>query len=170
MGKQINRLDKAYRDRVPRDVREKILEQRPPHQKVSIDWEEVRKMAQAHVSGTTIAAKLGISNVTLSKRIKKEFGITWGDYMASMRAEGKDLIKMRQFQVAMAGDKSMLIWLGKQLLGQQDKVESTLKIPQIKLETIDQQSLEVIQNNLEALQEKNENNDDNSGDGEEEDL
>lgn len=43
------------------------------------------------------------------------------------RGQGKGRASLRraQFLAALKGDRTMLIWLGKQLLGQTDKVENT---------------------------------------------
>lgn len=38
---------------------------------------------------------------------------------------GNDLIAMKQFELAMKGDKALLIWLGKNRLGQRDRQEFT---------------------------------------------
>lgn len=41
------------------------------------------------------------------------------------KATGKQSLRRKQYEVAMKGNSSMLIWLGKQWLGQTDKVEQT---------------------------------------------
>ena len=41
------------------------------------------------------------------------------------RANGKQSLRRKQYEVAMKGNSSMLIWLGKQWLEQTDKVEQT---------------------------------------------
>lgn len=41
------------------------------------------------------------------------------------RATGKQSLRRKQYEVAMKGNSSMLIWLGKQWLNQTDKVEQT---------------------------------------------
>lgn len=41
------------------------------------------------------------------------------------KAEGKSSLRRKQYEVAMKGNSSMLIWLGKQWLNQTDKVEQT---------------------------------------------
>lgn len=41
------------------------------------------------------------------------------------RATGKQSLRRKQYEVAMKGNSSMLIWLGKQWLNQTDKVEAT---------------------------------------------
>ena len=41
------------------------------------------------------------------------------------KANGKQSLRRKQYEVAIKGNSSMLIWLGKQWLGQTDKVEQT---------------------------------------------
>lgn len=41
------------------------------------------------------------------------------------KAMGKQSLRRKQYEVAMKGNSSMLIWLGKQWLNQTDKVEAT---------------------------------------------
>jgi len=41
-------------------------------------------------------------------------------YSTIKRGEGKELLRAKQFQIAMEGDKTMLVWLGKQYLDQSD--------------------------------------------------
>ena len=51
------------------------------------------------------------------------------DYIEQKRGSGKASLRRRQWQAAEAGDKTMLIWLGKNWLGQSDQVSHTHSIP-----------------------------------------
>jgi hypothetical protein len=44
------------------------------------------------------------------------------------KANGKQSLRRKQYEIAMKGNSSMLIWLGKQWLNQTDKVEQTTSI------------------------------------------
>ena len=91
---------------------------RPP---VRIDWKKVDKLMEAGCSGTEIAAHIGIHRETLYKRSVDDHGMEFTDYIQQNKAKGDSLIRVKQFQLAMEGDKSMLVWLGKNRLGQSDK-------------------------------------------------
>jgi hypothetical protein len=91
--------------------------------KVIIDWAMIDKYLQAGCDGTEVAATLGIDPRTLYRRCEEENHITFDAYKQSKRAHGDSLLKAKQFSVAMTGDKTMLVWLGKQRLGQRDKQE-----------------------------------------------
>ena len=47
------------------------------------------------------------------------------DYSRQKKSEGRELLRAKQFENAMNGDKTMQIWLGKQYLGQKDKNDIT---------------------------------------------
>lgn len=94
--------------------------------KAVIDWRRVDKLLEAGCNGVEIAAALGIHYDTLAKRCKSDKKTDFSDYMQQKRASGDSLLRTAQFKAAMSGDKSMLIWLGKQRLNQSDKKDTNL--------------------------------------------
>jgi len=93
--------------------------------KTIIDWTKVNKYLQAQCNGTGIAGLLGIHPNTLYEACKQTFNISFSEYSEQKKSEGKELLRGKQFQVAMEGDKTMLVWLGKQYLEQKDKSDLT---------------------------------------------
>lgn len=91
--------------------------------KVEIDWDKVGKMLEAGASAEGIAATIGIDTKTLYNRSESDNNILFSAFSQQKKAKGDELLRTKQFQVAMTGDKTMLIWLGKQRLGQADKQE-----------------------------------------------
>ncbi len=91
--------------------------------KATIDWNDVGEMLKAGCDATAIATTLGISTDTLYVRSKKDNKLDFSAYSQQKRAAGNDLLRRKQFEVAMSGNVSMLIWLGKNRLGQSDKQE-----------------------------------------------
>jgi len=102
-----------------------------PH--VKIDWKIVDEMLLSCEYGSTIAARLGICADTLYLRCLKEKKMTFSAYAQQRKAIGDDMLRKVQFNKAMNGDNTMLVWLGKNRLKQTDKIEQ--KVDQ-KLETI----------------------------------
>lgn len=92
--------------------------------KANIDWGKVDKYLQAQCDGVGIAGLLGIDVETLYRRCKEDNKIGFSEYSAQKKAEGVELLKAKQFQTAMEGDKTMLVWLGKQYAGQRDKIDN----------------------------------------------
>lgn len=80
-----------------------------------IDPAQVEKLAALHCTLEEIGTIVGCSVDTLSRR--------FADAIEKGRAHGKASLKRRQYELAMAGNATMLIWLGKQHLGQRDKQE-----------------------------------------------
>jgi hypothetical protein len=96
--------------------------------KAVIDWSQVDEYLHAGCSGTVIAEMLGIHPNTLYEACRVRNNCGFSDYSLQKKEVGDDLLHYRQFKLAMAGDRSMLIWLGKQRLGQTDKVIQDHKV------------------------------------------
>jgi hypothetical protein len=93
--------------------------------KLKIDDEQVRKLAAINCTNVEMASVLGCDVRTLERR----FAATIKDG----RAHGVMSLKRKQYEVAMNGNIAMLIWLGKQLMGQTDKHEWNLQnVPEEK--------------------------------------
>lgn len=88
--------------------------------------EEALKLIEslAHIMCTDeeIAGILGASIDTLLNNDNKELFRT---AIEKGRQGGKSSLRREQWKLAQKGNASMLIWLGKQWLGQTDKVEAT---------------------------------------------
>lgn len=85
----------------------------------NIDMKVLEALSQIGCTNKDIAAHFGVSERTIEKRRKQE------SFRAAMDrgfARGNISLRRKQFQMAMAGDKTMLVWLGKQRLEQKDKI------------------------------------------------
>jgi hypothetical protein len=89
--------------------------------KAKIEWDRVGQMLEAGCSGVGIAGVLGIDEATLRKRCLKDLKISFSEFSQQKKAKGDDLIRLKQFDLAMKGDKTLLIWLGKQRLEQAER-------------------------------------------------
>ena len=90
---------------------------KPP---IPIDWNKVDKFLESGCLGTEIAGSLGCSPDTLYLRCEKEKHMTFTAYSAQKKSSGDSLLRAAQMQLALKGNSSMLIWLGKNRLGQKD--------------------------------------------------
>lgn len=95
---------------------------RPP---AEINYATIEKAAGIGCTNDEIAAVLGVARSTLYLRMASdpeiEAAINRG------REGGKATLRRLQWQGAHDGNATMLVWLGKQLLGQRDKQEITGK-------------------------------------------
>ena len=90
---------------------------------LAIDWDTVGKLLEAGCSGESIAAQLGVHRTTLYNRCKTDMGLTFSTLAQQKKMLGDNLLRAKQYQTAMSGNVTMQIWLGKQRLGQTDKME-----------------------------------------------
>ena len=96
-----------------------------------IDWDKVDRMLIAGCVGTEIAPHFGLHEDTLYDRCEKEKGVPFSAYKAQKKSQGESLLRSKQFDVAMKGDKTMLVWLGKQRLGQKENADNKEYDPQL---------------------------------------
>jgi len=80
---------------------------------VVLDREEVYKLALFHCTLDEMAHFFKCDRNTLANNYSAE--------IAKGKSEGKIRLRKKQFDVAMKGNTTMLIWLGKQILGQNDQ-------------------------------------------------
>lgn len=85
-----------------------------------IDWNLVEKKMEAGCNGVEISGSLHIDTDTFYSRFKEEFGESFSALSANYHSGGKSNLKVRQYAKAMEGNINMLIWLGKNWLGQKD--------------------------------------------------
>jgi hypothetical protein len=94
-----------------------------------IDWDFVGEYLMAGCSGVEVAAQLGIHENTLYQRCKSDLGIDFVAFKQEKQASGESLLRKVQFDAAIKDkDRAMLIWLGKQRLGQKEKGEQDIKV------------------------------------------
>ena len=85
--------------------------------KYNIDTEQVEKLAGLGCTNTEIASFFGCSPDLIEK--------SYSEYLVKGRETGKIRLRQLQMRAAEKGNVAMLIWLGKQMLGQTDKQEIT---------------------------------------------
>jgi hypothetical protein len=80
------------------------------------DIQQMEQLARCHCTDDEIAAFLGVSETTLKRR--------FGPVLKTAREAGRANLRAKQFQMAIAGNVTLLIWLGKVLLGQREEQPS----------------------------------------------
>ncbi len=76
---------------------------------------QVEKLASYGLTNKEIAEALGFDDSTLKRKFE--------NFLTKGKANLKQRLKRKQIDVALGGNVSMLIWLGKQYLGQADKLD-----------------------------------------------
>jgi hypothetical protein len=95
---------------------------------LKIDPVEVEKLASRFWTITEIASFFNCSDKTISNR--------FSDIVAKGKESGKAKLRDLQLKSAMSGNVTMLIWLGKQYLGQKDQTETNNNISETELESL----------------------------------
>jgi hypothetical protein len=85
------------------------------------------------VTSKIIADFFGVENSTFIRWIKQNYDLTFADLKAQKQEGLKLKLAGKQFEVAMSGNVTMLLWLGKQYLGQKDNHEIDLSGKEIKI-------------------------------------
>lgn len=94
-----------------------------------INWELVEEYLVAGCSGAEIASMIGVSAPTLYDRCQTDNGLMFSEYSQQKREKGDLILKKVQYETAIKDkDRTMLIWLGKQRLGQKEKAEQDIKV------------------------------------------
>lgn len=84
-------------------------------------WSQLEALCGVQCTAEEIVAFFGVSADTLDRRIRKHTDFSgFAEYFASKKRVGKISLRRKQWTKAMEGNTSMLIWLGKQFLGQSD--------------------------------------------------
>ena len=89
--------------------------------KYNIDTTEVEKLASFGCTNIEIGSFFGCSPDLLEK--------SYSEFLTKGRDKGKIRLRQLQWKAAESGSHTMLIWLGKQILGQSDKQELELIKP-----------------------------------------
>lgn len=88
-----------------------------------IDYGLLDNLCAIQCTGEECASVLGVDYDTLNRNLKHDGHGGFADYFAKKSGAGKASLRRRQFKTAEEGNPTMLIWLGKQYLGQSEKQE-----------------------------------------------
>lgn len=87
---------------------------------VKIDWVQMDKLCALQCTKREIASWFVCSGDALERAFRAK-GTTYTEYFTEKSAAGLISLRRLQYQKAEKGNPALLIWLGKQWLGQSDK-------------------------------------------------
>jgi hypothetical protein len=90
--------------------------------KIELDRDQIFKLARLHCTIKEIADFFDVDRDTISDNYSAE--------IKKGRADGRIRLRKKQFDLAMSGNVSMCIWLGKQVLDQNEKHINEDDMPQ----------------------------------------
>ena len=88
-----------------------------------IDWQKLEFGCQIQATKEEICRWLNVSEQTLEKCIRVQYGEGFLTIHKKLSVDGIISLRRMQFKKAQEGNITMLIWLGKQYLGQSEKHE-----------------------------------------------
>ena len=95
--------------------------------KKQINLEQLKAMVRIQCTAEECAAVLGMSADTLDTRLKELDYAGFSEFYKKYQHEGLASLRRAQWKAAIENNNpTMLVWMGKQLLGQKDKVENEL--------------------------------------------
>lgn len=97
---------------------------RKPKTFESIDLEQLEQLAAAHCTEHEMAAQFNMSWSTFNKL--RELNPEIKEVIDRGKYKGTSSLRAAQFKAAIAGNPTMLIWMGKQLLGQRDDIPTVI--------------------------------------------
>ena len=93
--------------------------------KKEVDIEQMKRLCELQCTAQEIASVMDCSVDHLERVIKEKFNCKFADFFNQNKGGGQVSLRRKQFTVAMEGNPTMLIWLGKNWLKQVDKQEVT---------------------------------------------
>lgn len=91
---------------------------------IEFDMQRVEDFGKLALSNGEMASLFGCHIHTIERRVNDKEGEFWAAYSKGL-SNTKKALRTKQIQMALSGDRTMLIWLGKQLLDQAEKIEQT---------------------------------------------
>ncbi len=94
-----------------------------------IDWVKVDELLLAGCTGEELASFFGMCGKTFCERVRDKHGMYFSEYRHKMKQKGESILRAHQYAKALGitkeGDNTLLIWLGKQRLGQLENPSET---------------------------------------------
>lgn len=108
---------------------EKVIIGRPKITFTDKDWKALNSLIELQATREEIASVFDIDSDTLSRIIKDRFNCTFSSYFKQKSGFKKIALRRAQFKAATEqNNTALMIWLGKNWLGQKDAQEVTASI------------------------------------------
>lgn len=93
--------------------------------KIEIDWDVVDVMLEYGATCVDIAKRFTISEDTVQRKVAEKHKMLFSEYKDSKFSGTLQKLRQKQLSEALAGNTALLIWAGKQFLGQSEKKDIT---------------------------------------------
>ncbi len=130
----IKRYDKVKVDKRLKKNRPgyKYIEQAPPKNEKKhfgrnpkpVDWVKVDYLLLAGCLGSEIAPHFDMHPNTFYDKVIEEYGVSFTEYSTLKKNQGDSILRAKQYELANKGEKTMLVWLGKNRLNQRENQQN----------------------------------------------
>lgn len=90
--------------------------------RADVDLSKLPALCRIQCTAEECASVLGITIDTLDNRLQEVYGCNFSTFYKKHSGGGKCSLRRLQWKAAREGNTTMLVWLGKQWLGQTDKI------------------------------------------------
>jgi hypothetical protein len=104
---------------------------RPPKE---IDQTQFEKLCALQCTIDEFCCYFEVDDMTLNAWCKRTYNKSFSEIFRVKKGSGKISLRRKQFEVALAGNPTMLIWLGKNMLGQAEKSEVEVKSEDVTID------------------------------------
>lgn len=91
-----------------------------------IDQEQFEKLCGLQCTIEEFCCYFQCDDNTINAWCKRTYKKSFSEIFKIKRGSGKISLRRKQFEAAMAGNPTMLIWLGRNYLGQTDRIDVTV--------------------------------------------
>ena len=103
-----------------------------PHKE--IDQTQFEKLCALQCTIEEFCCYFDCDDMTLNSWCKRTYNMSFSEVFKIKKGSGKISLRRKQFEVALAGNPSMFIWLGKNMLGQAEKQELEVKTDDVVID------------------------------------
>lgn len=98
---------------------------RPPRTLTDREYEQIKAMVRIQCTRDEVCDVMQMDDKTLTKCLKDRGEASFSAFYKRHQGEGKASLRRAQWKAATENhNATMLVWLGKQMLGQRDQVET----------------------------------------------
>lgn len=104
-------------------MRKNIVKKKQGRPLKEIDKTQFEKLCHIQCTLEEVASYFDCDMDTVESWCKRTYNKVFSEVFRLKRGRGRVSLRRRQFEAALAGDKTLLVWLGKQYLGQKDRID-----------------------------------------------
>ena len=94
---------------------------RPPFELSDEEFNKLVSMVRIQCTQQEICGIYGVTDKTLNEALKRRGEPGFSEFYKKHQDEGRASLRRAQWKAAQDGNPTMLVWLGKQMLGQRDR-------------------------------------------------